>query len=532
MLLPLLFLFSIATVLTAQGLPQVASGGTVNAASYAQPIVAGSIVSIFGSNLASTSQPAAETPLPPQIAGTSVTVNGITAPLLFVSPSQINLQVPWEVTGTSGAVIVTTAAGSSAPVFAPLSNGAPSLFSADGSGCGQALAQNVAAAGEVSSNSTSNSAAPGDYITLFGTGFGLPTATPADGAAPGVADRLSIEPGLAIDGNDVQGPLPYSGLAPTLPGVDQINFQIPAGTPEGCAVSLTPEAGGEFLGPTLSISVHSGRGQCVDPPVASYGTVTLTKTVTTAPDGSTTDSETLGASFPSGPGVQPPAPLAPTLPGSYEANVFLPATMSRSCAVNGDVELSAGTLTVNPASSSSLAIQASPTPTTGGVAYQASLPAGFLEAGTYSVFAGGSDAGPFQGVVTLPAPLQIQPFIQGAEIDQSQPLVIQWTGGTAGELVKVSLVVQSGPSQMYDYGVVDASAGSFTFTPICSGHSVESGGNGVVCTFGPPASDNVSVVVEAIPAPDSVTTASAPGISAGVQISYDYRYVFTGFRDD
>jgi len=66
----------------------------VNAASYAQPISPGSIVSIFGTNLASTTVSARETPLPDKLSGTSVTLNGVTARLFFASPGQINLGAP------------------------------------------------------------------------------------------------------------------------------------------------------------------------------------------------------------------------------------------------------------------------------------------------------------------------------------------------------------------------------------------------------------------------------------------------------
>src|ERR1700677_2490185 len=66
--------------------------GVVNAASYGTPVAPGSLISIFGSNLATTAQSASASALPPNIVGTSVTVNGLTAPLLFVSPGLINAE--------------------------------------------------------------------------------------------------------------------------------------------------------------------------------------------------------------------------------------------------------------------------------------------------------------------------------------------------------------------------------------------------------------------------------------------------------
>src|ERR1022692_976900 len=107
-----------------QALPKVDPAGVVNGASYAQPIAPGSLVSIFGTNLAATTMTAQETPLPTEFAGTSVTLNGIKAPLLFVSPSQINLQAPSSLSISYSAysqatVTVITAVGSSIPVKLP-----------------------------------------------------------------------------------------------------------------------------------------------------------------------------------------------------------------------------------------------------------------------------------------------------------------------------------------------------------------------------------------------------------------------------
>ena len=68
----------------------------VNGASFAAgaPVAPGSIASIFGSNLASTSAAVAGVPLPTLLADAKVSLNGVAAPLFFVSPGQINFQVP------------------------------------------------------------------------------------------------------------------------------------------------------------------------------------------------------------------------------------------------------------------------------------------------------------------------------------------------------------------------------------------------------------------------------------------------------
>jgi uncharacterized protein (TIGR03437 family) len=459
-----------------------------------------------------------------ELGGSSVTVNGTKAPLFFVSPNQINLQVPSTVPWANSvhpqaAVVVTTLAGASASVEVPLFESGPSLISQDGSGCGQAAAWNVGADGTASANSRSNSAAPGDFISLYGIGFGLPNAPVADGTFLGYGDAFQIEPGVILDDQPLQY-LSYAGLAPTLVGVDQINIQIPSGTREGCAVPVAVESAG-VLGPTLSISIHSGRGQCVDPPVQSYGSVILTKT-TSSGTNNAVDAETLTATFPSGAGLEPPQPPVAT----QVYNVPLPVTMSRSCSVTGRSQLSVGPLSLL-AGSAGQTITAEPIPTTGGVMYQQTLPNGFIVPGQYSISASGNPV-VFHGALTVPSPIQIQTTLTpGTTISASQGLVLNWTGGF-GTIVKVSLVVPEEISSDSDFGYVDGSSGSITFDGLCSGNPVSDGGNGVFCSFGLPSSNNATVVVEVSPLSGSASSVSAQGLTEGVQLSWMYRYVFGG----
>jgi hypothetical protein len=85
-------------IVTSSKVPVLALGGTVNVFNplAGAALAPGSIVEIYGANLASTTAQAASTPLPTALEGTSVTIGGIASPLYFVSPGQINAQVPWE----------------------------------------------------------------------------------------------------------------------------------------------------------------------------------------------------------------------------------------------------------------------------------------------------------------------------------------------------------------------------------------------------------------------------------------------------
>src|SRR5262245_2890230 len=87
----------------------------VNAASFApsQPISPGSLVSVLGTGLATSTAEASMVPLPNSITGVSVTFSGTIAPLMFVSPGQINLQVPWSTQPGPTDIVVTVAGHSS-----------------------------------------------------------------------------------------------------------------------------------------------------------------------------------------------------------------------------------------------------------------------------------------------------------------------------------------------------------------------------------------------------------------------------------
>ena len=123
------------------------------------------------------------------------------------------------------------------PVAVTMQRSALGLFTSSGFGFGPALAQNDGA-GPPSLNQLTNPARPGQYVTLWGTGLG--NVTTADVAVE-VAGKLI--------------PSSFAGHAPGLPGVDQINFVLPADAPTGCYVPLTVHAAGsESNGVTIATS--------------------------------------------------------------------------------------------------------------------------------------------------------------------------------------------------------------------------------------------------------------------------------------
>jgi uncharacterized protein (TIGR03437 family) len=498
----------------------------VNAASWSETLSPGSLIAIFGSNLAAQ-QASASAPLPLTLAGTSVTVNGIPAPLVFVSPGQINAQTPWSLTAPDHmidavTITVTTPAGSASAQSA-LASGAPGFFTADASGCGQAAALNIRPDGAVSVNSPSNSAAPGDYVALFGTGFGVPAQSIDDGAAAAGSAPLSVAPVLTLDGAAV-APLLYAGLAPGLPGVDQINFQVPSTSRDGCAVPVTGSLG--LSGPKVTIAVQKGGGQCADPPIQSYGRIALTSVV----GGPSGDSFT--AVFPAAPNLTPPAPekvvYAPDFVansgGVYFENSALPYFNQRSCAVPGYTSLSAGSIRVT----SPVAIPADFAPLANadsGVVYSGNLPPGFVGPGVYTIVGTAPASVSLNTKITVGSPIQLQTqFPQGTVISSSQPLTIRWTGGDPDSVVRLTLTSSSpvtGSTSSYTYA--HTKDGFLTMPPFCtSGNPL----NPKVCSFGIPPSSNAAIAVRVMPDPAKTPTVTVPGVTGPVSVTWSYNYNF------
>ena len=93
-------------------LPTVSTNGVVNAASFAPRISPGAWATVFGSNFALTNA-GAQTPLPTSVESVSVSVNGQLAPVLYVTPTQVNFQVPWETALGPATVTVAVNGGAS-----------------------------------------------------------------------------------------------------------------------------------------------------------------------------------------------------------------------------------------------------------------------------------------------------------------------------------------------------------------------------------------------------------------------------------
>jgi uncharacterized protein (TIGR03437 family) len=185
-------------------------------------------VSIFGSGFTSGTVTAVSVPLPSVLDGVTVELDDGTqtrqAPLLFVSPRQINAMLPYDVPPTLD-VRVRNAAGVSESDKITLIDRAPRLFTRP---TGEPLVFHM----DFTPVSEAAPAEPGETLVAYATGLGALDVPVAAGDAPGeVLRKVNISIGVNIGGRPAD--VLYAGLAPGIVGLYQINFTVPPALDDG-----------------------------------------------------------------------------------------------------------------------------------------------------------------------------------------------------------------------------------------------------------------------------------------------------------
>ncbi len=225
---------------------------SVSAASYQAENAAESIVAAFGINLATSTAAATSLPLPTSLGGVTVLVDGVPAPLFFVSPTQINYALPEGTSPGTASVAVLNGSGVVAQGLLAVSDIAPSLFTADASGTGapagnllrvkptgqqiyESLVRFDAAMNKLVPATIRRNSEDQLFLVLYGTGLRYAPDTD-DNSGNGVAESIEVTIG------GVSAPVLYAGPAPGFVGLDQINVQLPTSVAAGQNISVVLKA--------------------------------------------------------------------------------------------------------------------------------------------------------------------------------------------------------------------------------------------------------------------------------------------------
>lgn len=230
--------------------PVINKNGIVNGLNpqVGAALAPGTIVQIYGSGLAASAATPSQVPLPTTIQGTSVLIGGLPAPLYYISDSQINAQIPFELApGHEYPVIVTAGSSYTVPQtieLAPLAPGVARL--PDGS----VIAQHS----DFTLVTDSSPAQPGEYLVAYLVGMGLTDVQVPDGSASPSSPLASVAvaPGVTLNGEAVH--VAFAGLTPGGVGLYQINFQVPADAASGDLVLQVAQQGALANAGTIAVA--------------------------------------------------------------------------------------------------------------------------------------------------------------------------------------------------------------------------------------------------------------------------------------
>jgi uncharacterized protein (TIGR03437 family) len=224
---------------TANAVPTLARDGIIHNLNprIGGALAPGNIVQIFGANMSGGQEIPAELPLPAEVRGTSVLIGGFEAPLYFVSPGQINAQIPYELdSGRKYQVIVVANGALTIPESIQLEAVQPGIAAFPD---GLVIAQHA----DLSLVSADNPAQPGEFLVIYLAGLGK-TDNPVVSGEASPANPLARPldtPVLRIGGQ--QADIFFAGLTPGLVGLYQINFQVPESASSGTQELVVEQSG-------------------------------------------------------------------------------------------------------------------------------------------------------------------------------------------------------------------------------------------------------------------------------------------------
>jgi uncharacterized protein (TIGR03437 family) len=217
----------------------------------------GEIVVLYGSGIGPAqlvnAAPGSDGSYGTQVGNTSVSFNGIAAPMIYTWATQVAAVVPYGITGTTAQVTVTYQGQTSAGFSVSLASSAPGIFTYDASGQGPAAAINQDG---ITVNTAATPTKIGDIISLYATGEGQTTPGGVDGNAASVPySKPNLPVTVTVGGQDA--PVEYAGGAPGMvAGLMQVNVQIPPGIQTGNAVQVVLRVGDALSQGGVTIAVR------------------------------------------------------------------------------------------------------------------------------------------------------------------------------------------------------------------------------------------------------------------------------------
>jgi len=230
----------------------------VSAGDYSSSPALGLIVSIFGTSLSDTTAGAQSLPLPSQLGGATVVLGGEELPLLYASPNQVNLVVPYDLTPKlQYPLIVQRGTSISVPITVTVMPAEPAILSANGSGSGQGQIYWVDSSGNSGLADAQNPAQAGQALVIYCVGLGaVSPAVPAGTGAPqgGPLSNTAAQVSVTVGGQPAQ--VLFSGLAPGFAGLYQVNAVVPSGVTAGSQVPVTLSVAGQNSISNISLAVQ------------------------------------------------------------------------------------------------------------------------------------------------------------------------------------------------------------------------------------------------------------------------------------
>ncbi len=208
--------------------PVVATGGVVHTPTLAGGALApGSLVTVFGQNLATALATASSVPLSVTLAGSSLNIGGVSTPLFSVATGRIDAQIPFGLpTNSRLQAYVQTPTGVSVPETITLIPAAPALFS-------------DVRNSDLTVNSPTNPALTGQTIIVYAGGLGPTSPAVAAGAATPATPTSNVTTPVTATVGGVAATVQFAGLVPGVVGRYQVNLTLPGVAGVGVPVVLT-----------------------------------------------------------------------------------------------------------------------------------------------------------------------------------------------------------------------------------------------------------------------------------------------------